>query len=181
MPFEFQLGVGGVIPGWDQGLVGSQAGGRYQLDIPSDLAYGDADQGEVIKAGDALSFVIDVLQVISPSTAEDEPTVSVEPSAGAAKVTSTDLEVGTGAVAEAGSYVYIDLAAYRGDMRASSTRASATAARSSSSDRRRGDPWAGHRDRGDEGRGDTPRSSSPPRSRSAPPGARTSGSRPTPI
>ncbi|BCB91392.1 FKBP-type peptidyl-prolyl cis-trans isomerase [Phytohabitans suffuscus] len=58
-PFSFQLGTGGVIPGWDQGLVGATVGSRVQLDIPSDLAYGDNPQGGA-PAG-PLRFVVDVL------------------------------------------------------------------------------------------------------------------------
>jgi peptidylprolyl isomerase len=58
-PFEFQLGQGGVIPGWDQGLVGVKVGSRVQLDIPSDLAYGD-NPGQGRPAG-ALRFVVDLL------------------------------------------------------------------------------------------------------------------------
>ena len=57
------LGSGGVIQGWDEGLVGAQAGSRIQLDIPAVLAYGDQRFGEVIQAGDALTFVIDVMAV----------------------------------------------------------------------------------------------------------------------
>jgi peptidylprolyl isomerase len=58
-PFPFQLGQGGVIPGWDQGLVGVKVGSRVQLDIPADLAYGEnPTNGE--PAGD-LRFVVDVL------------------------------------------------------------------------------------------------------------------------
>ena len=41
-PFPVVLGSGSVIPGWESGLVGVQAGARVQLDIPSDLAYGEA-------------------------------------------------------------------------------------------------------------------------------------------
>lgn len=57
-PFSFQLGAGRVIKGWDQGLVGAKVGSRIQLDIPSDLAYGDD--------GDPpgpLRFIVDVLSV----------------------------------------------------------------------------------------------------------------------
>ena len=56
-PFTFTLGVGGVIPGWDQGLVGVTIGSRVQLDIPVALAY---DNQPGYPAGD-LRFVVDVL------------------------------------------------------------------------------------------------------------------------
>lgn len=62
-PYPVELGSGGVIDGWEQGLLGVQAGERLQLDIPADLAYGDAGNGEVIQPGDALTFVIDVVAV----------------------------------------------------------------------------------------------------------------------
>lgn len=62
-PFAVQLGSGSVIDGWDQGLIGIKAGGRRQLDIPADLAYGDQAQSDVIRAGEALTFVIDAVAV----------------------------------------------------------------------------------------------------------------------
>jgi peptidylprolyl isomerase len=66
-PFPVVLGAGGVIDGWDRGLVGARSGARLQLDIPADLAYGDTGAGELIRPGDALTFVIDVLDVIPAS------------------------------------------------------------------------------------------------------------------
>jgi peptidylprolyl isomerase len=54
--FTTVIGNGSVIKGWDQGLVGVKVGSRVQLDIPSDLAYGDSGN----PAG-ALRFVVDVL------------------------------------------------------------------------------------------------------------------------
>jgi peptidylprolyl isomerase len=66
--FPVTVGAGQVIAGWDQGLVGAQAGDRIQLDIPADLAYGDNPRGEVIQAGDALTFVIDVMSVTPSAT-----------------------------------------------------------------------------------------------------------------
>jgi peptidylprolyl isomerase/peptidyl-prolyl cis-trans isomerase B (cyclophilin B) len=62
-PFPVTLGQGGVIQGWDEGLIGVKAGGRRQLDIPAAMAYGDAGAGDIIKPGDALSFVIDVVSI----------------------------------------------------------------------------------------------------------------------
>lgn len=66
---DVQLGMGMVISGWEQGLLGVQAGGRYQFDIPADLAYGDTGSGDVIKPGDAITFVVDVMQIVSPQDA----------------------------------------------------------------------------------------------------------------
>jgi peptidylprolyl isomerase len=58
-PFSFPLGAGRVIPGWDQGLVGAKVGSRVQLDIPSNLAYGE-NPSNGAPAG-ALRFIVDVL------------------------------------------------------------------------------------------------------------------------
>lgn len=66
-PFPVVLGSGGVIPGWEQGLLGVQAGERVQLDIPAELAYAETGNPPVIGPGAALTFVIDVLDV-SPAS-----------------------------------------------------------------------------------------------------------------
>ena len=52
-----------MIQGWEDGLLGVQAGERVQLDIPADLAYGDTGSPPVIEPGAALTFVVDVLAV----------------------------------------------------------------------------------------------------------------------
>ena len=62
-PFSFGLGQGQVIPGWDQGVAGMKEGGRRRLHIPSDLAYGDRGAGAVIKPGESLVFVVDLVSV----------------------------------------------------------------------------------------------------------------------
>jgi peptidylprolyl isomerase len=62
-PFTFTIGSGQVIAGWDQGMVGVKAGGQRQLDIPAALAYGDQDRGDIIKAGSALTFVVDIVSI----------------------------------------------------------------------------------------------------------------------
>jgi peptidylprolyl isomerase len=62
-PFEFALGQGKVIPGWDRGVAGMQVGGRRQLTIPAHLAYGDRGAPPVIKPGETLIFVVDLLGV----------------------------------------------------------------------------------------------------------------------
>ena len=62
-PFEFQLGVGQVIPGWDQGVEGMRVGGRRVLTIPPDLAYGDRGAGDALGPDATLVFVVDLLEV----------------------------------------------------------------------------------------------------------------------
>jgi peptidylprolyl isomerase len=62
-PFEFRLGKGQVIPGWDQGVAGMRVGGRRRLTIPSAMAYGARGAGGVIKPHEPLVFVVDLLAV----------------------------------------------------------------------------------------------------------------------
>jgi peptidylprolyl isomerase len=62
-PLDFQLGVGQVIKGWDDGIVGMLVGGRRRLTIPASLAYGDRGAGGAIKPGEALIFVVDLVDV----------------------------------------------------------------------------------------------------------------------
>ncbi len=61
--FPFTLGQGSVIPGWDKGLVGMKVGGRRELIIPSNLAYGKAGSPPTIPANAALVFVVDLVGV----------------------------------------------------------------------------------------------------------------------
>ena len=62
-PFEFQLGTGAVIPGWDEGLKGMRVGGRRELTIPSDMAYGRRGRGEHIPPNAALKFDVELMDV----------------------------------------------------------------------------------------------------------------------
>ena len=62
-PLEFRLGVGQVIRGWDEGIVGMRVGGRRRLTIPAHMAYGDRGAGNVIKPGETLIFVVDLVGV----------------------------------------------------------------------------------------------------------------------
>ena len=62
-PLSFRLGVGQVIAGWDQGVTGMKVGGRRKLVIPPHLGYGDRGAGGVIKPGETLIFVVDLLDV----------------------------------------------------------------------------------------------------------------------
>jgi len=61
--FRFGLGAGQVIQGWDQGVAGMKVGGRRRIVIPPHLGYGKAGAGGVIKGGETLVFVVDLLAV----------------------------------------------------------------------------------------------------------------------
>ena len=61
--FDFQLGGGRVIKGWDMGIVGMKVGGRRKLVIPPHLAYGDRSPSPAIKPGETLIFVVDLVGV----------------------------------------------------------------------------------------------------------------------
>ena len=61
--FEFKLGKGQVIPGWDAGVQGMRVGGRRKLTIPSAMAYGARGAGGVIAPHEPLVFVVDLLAV----------------------------------------------------------------------------------------------------------------------
>jgi peptidylprolyl isomerase len=60
-PLRFKLGAGKVISGWDQGVQGMKVGGRRKLVIPPHLGYGSQGAGNVIKPGETLIFVCDLV------------------------------------------------------------------------------------------------------------------------
>jgi peptidylprolyl isomerase len=62
-PFPLTLGAGSVIPGWEQGIEGMKVGGRRELIIPPELAYGEAGAPPAIGPNETLVFVIDLLEV----------------------------------------------------------------------------------------------------------------------
>jgi len=63
-PFEFQIGVGQVIQGWDQGVLSMKVGGKRKLTIPPELAYGPRDVGDgLIPANSTLVFEVELLDL----------------------------------------------------------------------------------------------------------------------
>jgi peptidylprolyl isomerase len=116
VPLDFVMGRGGVIAGWEQGLAGTQPGEVVKLDVPPDLAYGDAPPSEDIEPGDALTFMIEVRAVVAPVTEADAPLdLLVAPSDGATTLGVVDVAIGDGATVAAGDTAVFHMLLVRGD------------------------------------------------------------------
>lgn len=63
--FQFVIGSGRVIKGWDQGILGMKVGGKRTLHIPSDLAYGERQVGNLIPPNSNLIFHVELLEVLT--------------------------------------------------------------------------------------------------------------------
>jgi len=114
-PLSVTLGNGFVIQGWEDGLVGTQTGERVQLDIPSELAYGEVGSGDLIREQETLTFVIDVRNVSAATEEPSEPGVPLSTAEGVADTETVDLVVGEGPALERGQTALIRYVYFRGD------------------------------------------------------------------
>ena len=78
VPFDFTLGAGGVIKGWDEGVVGMKVGGKRRLVIPEALGYGESGSPPDIPPHAGLKFEIELLEV-NPTSALPSPPPSPDP------------------------------------------------------------------------------------------------------
>lgn len=116
VPFDFVLGRGGVILGWDVGLLGTSAGEVVKLDVPSGMAYAANPPSDDIPANAALTFYIEVRAVVPPTTADDAPLdLLVDPSEGATVVGVVDTVVGDGPAVQLGDTAIVHMLLVRGD------------------------------------------------------------------
>merc|ERR1719424_10661 len=77
-PFDFQLGAGQVIKGWDEGLVGMCVGEKRVLTIPPAKGYGAKGAGGAIPGGATLRFEVECLKIGEPGDEPDEPNLFEE-------------------------------------------------------------------------------------------------------
>ena len=104
-PFGFELGLGNVIAGWDEGIVGMAPGGRRLLTIPPDMAYGESGSGSgSIGPNETLLFVVDLLAAVPVDL--EKPVVSI-PNEPAAELDVLDIVEGAGREVEVGDVVYV--------------------------------------------------------------------------
>ncbi len=100
-PFQFVLGNGEAIAGWDQGLVGMKVGGKRKLTVPPELGYGADGAGDGrIPPNATLVFEVELLDALGPVPA-------TLPASSVTELKIEDLVVGTGAAAKKGDTVSV--------------------------------------------------------------------------
>ena len=106
--FSFPLGQGRVIPGWDEGVASMQVGGKRQLVIPAELAYGDSGAGNVIPPGATLVFDVELVDVLPGAPAAPTEVAAEDYTTTDSGLQYYDFEVGDGATPSAGQTVTVN-------------------------------------------------------------------------
>jgi len=110
VPFDFVLGRGEVIAGWDQGIAMMKEGGKATLIIPPNLGYGTAGAGSSIPPNATLTFEVELVSVVKPPKPEVVMEDEYEPLT--AGVSFHEIRSGDGEVAEVGDRVSVHFAAW---------------------------------------------------------------------
>ena len=109
-PYQFVLGRGNVIPGWDEGIAMMKEGGKATLVIPPDLAYGAQGAGNVIPPNATLTFEVELVEVgetVPPPAAAPTLIDEADYQTTASGLQYYDFVVGDGAAPEAGQTVMV--------------------------------------------------------------------------
>jgi peptidylprolyl isomerase len=109
-PFQFAIGKGNVIPGWDEGVMSMKIGGKRQLVIPADLGYGQRGAPPDIPGGATLIFDVELLAVAPPRVTPAAPQkfADADYTTTASGLKVHDITVGTGEQPEMGQRVTVE-------------------------------------------------------------------------
>jgi peptidylprolyl isomerase len=114
-PFQFALGEGMVIPGWDEGIAMMHQGGKARLIIPPDLAYGEAGAGSVIPPNATLTFEVELVSIRPGSPAAPMEVSEADYVTTDSGLKYYDFQIGEGPSPQEGEVVSVDFTGWLTD------------------------------------------------------------------